>query len=172
MPGIAQHDTEPVLNADWQAHVALRLCNRQCTLQQSDFGIERCHSQQRFREYCHRVCGTEAIAMRFRKKKHIDACCQRQPEIAAHRMSAPARYLCADACVVLRLRNSPQWWNFLGRRFARSKQANDLAFVVDIDGVRTRHFRQSRHGHDVAAHQHHELGTCREPYFADRQHMI
>ena len=52
------------------------------------------------------------------------------------------------------------------------EQPDYLAFVSDVNGVSARHFRQTRHGHDVAAHQHHKLCARCEPHFANRQNVI
>src|SRR5262245_38654866 len=48
-----------------------------------------------------------------------------------------------------------------------SEQADDLA-VLDVDGVRGGDFWQARHGHDLTADRHHELGARREPHLAHR----
>src|SRR5207247_945693 len=46
------------------------------------------------------------------------------------------------------------------------EQAHNLA-VDQVDLVRRRHLGQTRHGHDVAADHHHELGAGGESYLAD-----
>ena len=52
------------------------------------------------------------------------------------------------------------------RPFVFSEQADDLALGVDVDGVCRRHPGQARHGHDLTADRHDELGTGREPDLA------
>src|SRR5262245_14267501 len=46
-----------------------------------------------------------------------------------------------------------------------SEQPDDLP-VDQVDLHRRRHLGQARHGHDVAADHHDELGACRETHFA------
>src|SRR5262245_9839491 len=42
---------------------------------------------------------------------------------------------------------------------AHLEQSDDLALCVDIDRVGCRHLGKTRHGHDLTADRHHELGT-------------
>src|SRR5436190_18530448 len=41
---------------------------------------------------------------------------------------------------------------------ANSEQPDDPPLIVDVDRIRRRHFRQPRHGHDLTADRHDELG--------------
>ena len=52
-----------------------------------------------------------------------------------------------------------------------SEQTDDLPLIVDIDLLGGRDFRQSGHGHDVAADHDDELGAGREPDLADVDHV-
>src|SRR5262249_54444695 len=48
------------------------------------------------------------------------------------------------------------------------KQANNAAVRGKLDIVGRRHPGEARHGHDVPADHHHELGAGGEPHLADR----
>ena len=48
----------------------------------------------------------------------------------------------------------------------RSEQPDDLAVRADVDRIGGRHLRQARHGHDLTADHHHELGAGGEPHLA------
>src|SRR4051812_27280679 len=51
------------------------------------------------------------------------------------------------------------------------EQTYDLA-VDEVDLVRRRHLGQARHGHDVAADHHYELGARRQAHFAHVYHVV
>ena len=50
----------------------------------------------------------------------------------------------------------------------RLEQPDDLAVGADVDRIGRRHLRQARHGHDLTADRHDELGAGGEPHFAHR----
>src|SRR5450759_46133 len=52
------------------------------------------------------------------------------------------------------------------------EQPDDLPIGADVDRVGRRHFRQARHGHDLAADRHHELGAGRQPHLAHVDDVI
>src|SRR6266700_920466 len=53
----------------------------------------------------------------------------------------------------------------------RSEQTGDAPVLGDLDVVRRRCTGKSGHGHDLAAHRNHELGTCRQTHITHGQHM-
>src|SRR6516164_6790237 len=62
-----------------------------------------------------------------------------------------------------------------GTRFSatlRLEQPGDAAVAVDVDVVRGRNLRQSRHGHDVATDHDHELRARGEPHLANVDHVV
>jgi Na+/H+ antiporter NhaD/arsenite permease-like protein len=62
-------------------------------------------------------------------------------------------------------------WHPTDKRGAPLKQAHHLT-VDQIDLGGRGHLRQPRHGHDVAADHHHELGARGEPDLADVDHVV
>ena len=55
-----------------------------------------------------------------------------------------------------------------GVRLEPQNRPDDLALGADVDRVGRRHLRQARHGHDLTADRHDELGAGREPHLAHR----
>src|SRR3989442_1107240 len=45
------------------------------------------------------------------------------------------------------------------KRLLNSKQTDNPSIGPDVDGVRRRHLGQARHGHDLTADRHDELGS-------------
>ena len=58
------------------------------------------------------------------------------------------------------------------KHFSGLKKPRDLAAIIEIDLGCRRHLRQTRHGHDLAAHHNDELRAGGKPDFADVDLMV